>query len=69
VCSPSSTETIADRVRSLKENSEFWIWWFWSCRYHEEFERERARERESRENASKKGVSLLLGEEEEKNWS
>jgi hypothetical protein len=47
---------------SRKRESEFWIWWFWSCRYHEEFERERERERE---NASKKGVSLLLGEEEE----
>ncbi len=52
-----------------QRESEFWIWWFWRCRYHEEFESDRERERERRENASKKGVSLLLGEEEEKNWS
>lgn len=69
MCSPS---TIADRVLSRKESRSFGYGGFGvvdTTKNLRAIERENERERERRENASKKGVFLLLGEEEEKNWS
>ncbi len=58
MCSPS---TIAGRVHSRAENRSFGYGGFGVV--------DTTKNLRERENASKKGVSLLLGEDEEKNWS